>query len=192
MVLIGICGKKSNGKDTIAEYINYKYKFKQYSFAKPLKDICKHLFFLSENQLNGSAKEIIDDRWKTTPRTILQFVGTDLFRNQIKQIIPHIGENFWIEHFKLYYTNNINTNVVVSDIRFQNESKCVKDLNGIVIKIIRPDIISNDEHESEKNIDKITDIDYVVYNDGTKEQLYKKIDNIIKSRYPGLDLRFEF
>ena len=40
---------------------------------------------------------------------------------------------------------------------------------------------NEDSHESEKGIDLIKSYDYEINNNGTLEQLYNKVDNIIKN-----------
>ena len=183
-MIIGFCGQAGAGKDTIADYLIKKYNFEKIPLAKPLKEACSILFDLNEEQLYGSLKETEDENWKTTPRIILQYFGTDIFRNDIKKIIPGLGDNFWINLFKKKYLNkkkdNKDLRVVVSDIRFKNEIDVVQELGGLVIKIIRTNMDNSDAHESERNIKNLK-CDYEIINDGTKEDLYKKIEVILKN-----------
>ena len=72
MSLIACCGKKQVGKNTFADECK---GFIQYAFAKPLKDTCKVLFLLSDEQLYGNLKEIQDKRWGKSPREIMQQFG---------------------------------------------------------------------------------------------------------------------
>ena len=201
-MIIGLCAQKQNGKDTMADYLCQKYKFVKLSFAQPLKDACKILFGFTEEQVNGNKKEILDEKWGVTPRTVLQFVGTDLFRDQMKSIIPNIGEDFWvlclknkIEEIK---KKNSKNNIVISDVRFPNEVKIIHQLGGVVVKITRPSttesktssletkneenktnssVIGNSstQHSSERMIDLIKE-DALIENDGTIMQFYEKID----------------
>lgn len=89
---IGICGRKFNGKDTLAEYLVKNHGYEQMAFAKPIKDISKILFGFNDEQLYGSKKEEIDERWNTTPRQMMQYIGTDMFRKD-----PGFGEHFWVK-----------------------------------------------------------------------------------------------
>lgn len=169
-MLIGIIGKKESGKDTLGDYLVNNYQYQKYSFALPLKKVCKELFLLDDEQLiNHTLKETIDTRWGLSPRQMLQKVGTDLIRN-------NINENFWILHFKFWYNNNKN-NIVITDCRFQNEVNIIKELGGIVIKLNR-NTERIDTHISE-DIDKLTGFDYTLDNNSTKEQLYKSIDTLL-------------
>jgi dephospho-CoA kinase len=154
--LIGLLAKKRNGKDTVADYLVENYGFIKLSFADPVKQACKHIFSLTNEQLYGDKKEIIDHYWKKTPRELLQIVGTDMFRN-------NFDKHIWIKSLKKKYLdiikNNQNANIVISDVRFLNELQSIHQLNGVVIKIIRPNIQSCDNHESENNINYIKKFD---------------------------------
>ena len=62
--VIGICGKKRAGKDTVGEIIqkNINHYSRIYHMAKPLKESVKILYDLNYEQLHGFSKDIIDDR----------------------------------------------------------------------------------------------------------------------------------
>lgn len=180
-MLIGIIGKKGSGKDTTADYLISKYNFIKKSFADPLKKACKELFLLSDEQLYGKEKEIPDNRWyNCTPRIMLQYVGTDLLRDQLNIIMPELNKNIFINHFKLWYNKekDFNKYIVIPDVRFINEMETIRELNGIIIKIERNNN-NDDMHISEKEMEQITLFDYIIDNNGTKNDLYKKIDSLI-------------
>lgn len=181
-MLVGVLGKKGSGKDTISDYICNKYNFEKMVLAEPLKNACKELFNFSDEQLYGRLKEVDDEQWGISPRKALQWLGTDVFRNKINELNPDIGNNFWINLLKIKYLQklkeNENIKIIVSDVRFQNEIDMIHQLGGCVIKLNRPSINNNDLHESEKNIDYLSG-DFTIINDGTLEELYKKVDEII-------------
>ena len=186
-MLIGITGLQGAGKDTIADIIikqqnGKNYEFEKKSLAEPIKKISKELFLLSDEQLYSDNKNIIDNRWGITPRKIFQTIGTDIFRNHLNDFFPNLynfinNESFWINHFKEWYKNNDNKYIIIPDIRFEDEAKMVKNLNGIIIKVIRDSCI-NDEHESEKNIINIKE-DFLIYNNFNINILKEKIIDIL-------------
>ncbi|ARF09646.1 deoxynucleoside monophosphate kinase [Indivirus ILV1] len=180
-MLIGVLGHKFSGKDTTANYLIKKYNFKRIAFADPLKEACRILFNFDDDQLYGDKKEIIDQRWGIMPRTAFQYLGTDIFRNKINEIIPNIESSFWVKLCMDNYEKNkkLDYNVVISDVRFQNEINAIREKNGIIIKIIRPNLQVNDNHASE-NISELNG-DYEIYNDGSLEDLYGKIDKILEN-----------
>jgi len=186
MVVIGLLGKKHVGKDTFADYLVQEYGFIKLTLAKPLKDICQILFDFSHEQLyDDKLKEIVDPRWGVSPRVLMQYIGTDILRNDISRII-NVGSQFWIKKLRFKCINvlkkNPNAHIVISDLRFDNECDLAHEFNGTVIKINRKDYNIIDGHESEKNIDLVKNYDIVVKNDSTIKKLYKKIDDIV-SKY---------
>ena len=85
-------------------------------------------------------------------------------------------DSIWIFAFKRWYQNNKHKDVIVSDVRFENEAQCIRDMGGVLIYIDRYSE-NQDEHESEKNIEKIK-CDYVIKNKKTIIDLYKNFDKL--------------
>lgn len=211
MVLIGVMGKKRHGKDTVGDYITNRHNFDKTAFAKPLKDMCRIGFLLTDDELNGCNKEIKNQYWGKSTREILQFVGTEMFREKLQELMPELGSDFWVRRFQVYYESqrklaeaeletvrpvlekyskrddvksflrDLQYNCVVTDVRFQNECDIIKQLGGIVIKVDRPGLESNDEHVSEKTIDSITGYDYKIVNDGSFDDLHHKIEKVLEN-----------
>ena len=85
--------EKNLGKDTNADLIALEYGYQKVNFANPLKEAYRHMFGLTDGQLYGSLKETKDDYWDASPRTLLQFIGTNLFRKQFNQ-------NVWVSRLE--------------------------------------------------------------------------------------------
>ena len=87
------------------------------------------------------------------------------------------GKDVWVNSTKekILKINNEKTNCFVPDIRFDNEAKVIKDTNGIIVKLTRPnnDIVS--QHNSENNN---FDYDYLIENNGSLQNLFYKIMNL--------------
>ena len=181
--IIGIVGKKHHGKDTIADMFVDRYNFKKISFANPLKEGCRHIFGLTYEQLYGDKKDVVDEYWRVTPRRLLQFVGTELFRNQLSKLIPDIGSSIWVKCVEKTILDNPNTNYVISDIRFQDELDMLKKHNSFIFKVDRPDLSNRDEHISGKGIDEIEGYDKLVLNDSTIDKLHNEITRTINIKY---------
>lgn len=176
-MLIGLTGHKRVGKSTLAKFIVENYNFKEFAFAEPLKQICKILFDLDDSQIYEN-KEEYDERWKTTPRNMLQIVGTELFRNELPKHLPQIHESMMVKLMSLNLDKH--QNIVISDIRFKDEEDFVKKNGGIIIKIIKKGC-DGDNHESEK-IDGIK-YDYMINNDLSYDVLYKNFQNIFENLF---------
>ena len=184
--LIGIIGLKSSGKDTVGDYLVSQFGFTKYAFAQPVKQVCKTIFSLSDEQLYDRAlKEQKDPRWGISPREMFQRVGTDFGQFAIFKIFPELKgklsyRELWVKIFEQWYNDNSNLDIVVTDVRFKHEAKKIKDLGGQIIKINRK-LGENDNHISELELNQIPKehIDYEIDNNYKLVDLYSQIDTLI-------------
>ena len=180
-------GVKGSGKTTCAKYLVEKYKFMEKSFGECLKRACQIIFLLSDRQILGTQieKETPDSKWfDCTPRKMLQYLGTDLLRNQMYIIMPELKCDIFIRHMLLWHQNQLSKNsdisLVISDVRFQNEADFVKFLGGNVVKLIKENTNDNiDTHASEIEINNIINYDFIITNNNTVDSLLQKIDAYI-------------
>lgn len=184
LMIIGITGRKQSGKDTVGNYLVKNHGFVRVAFADVLKEACRIIFHLDDEQLYGNAKEIIDSNWQHTPREILQKVGTELFRDELPKHLK-ISNDIWIRSVNIQIRNLSKqgyTRFVVTDVRFKNEFDFVMNLRGgVTWKVIRQSIMhtqSEDLHASEAQIDTFR-CNCEFYNDRTKRELYNMINNEI-------------
>lgn len=168
-MIIGIMGQKFNGKDTIADYICKTYHFKKLAFATVLKSVCTLIYNLSHTQLNSNDKETVDLRYNKSPRQIMQDIG-----QKLKELDPDI----WINHLN-EERKKTSKNIVISDVRFQNEVDYINKNGGIIIKVINPRIFSNDTNISETELLSNINYNVLVINDSSKQELYYKLDTIM-------------
>jgi len=185
MVLLGIMGPIGSGKSTVANHLVKKHGFVEKSFAEPLKKACQELFLFTNDQMFGTQDQKMtpDERWfGCSPRTALQFVGTELLRDNLNTIMPGLGKNIFTHHFTIWYLNEIAKNpdikVVVSDVRFQNEVNVIHSLGGSVIKITR-DMTTTSTHASEVDMQSIMNFDHQVLNTSSLDNLYELVDTIV-------------
>lgn len=191
MKIILLVGNKRVGKDTCANEL-VKNNYIQFSFAKFLKKSLQPLFDWTNETFNDDNKERIDNYWNITPRKMCQELGTEFLRDycssfldlniihpitkEIKKVSFHI-KRLHKEILKYY---NTNTNIIISDGRFQDEIDYVKWLNGKIIKIVRNTNLNEfSNHKSETGIDNLINIDYILLNNGTKEELINKLKSVI-------------
>lgn len=139
-MLIGITGLIGAGKDTIASHLVEKYNYERYSWATPLKDITSILFDWDRPMLEGSTpeqraeREVVDPWWSAkmgkdwSPRIALQIMGTEVMRNALH-------EDIWV----LAGMHRIagKPNVVISDTRFPNEIKAIREMGGKIWNVRR-------------------------------------------------------
>ncbi|MFW5847665.1 MAG: hypothetical protein ACOCVF_01985 [bacterium] len=127
---------------------------------------------------------------KYTYREALQYVGTDLLRNQFHNDVwvnclfskykrEELGEDRHKGEKYMVYGDY--PKWIISDVRFPNEAKRIKELGGILILVKRPE---TDElagnHISETALDDYSGFDEIIYNDSTLDELLNKTKSIIK------------
>lgn len=140
-MIIGVVGFIGSGKDTIADYLVNIHEFRRESFANTLKDAVSSVFGWPRDMLEGRSKssrewrDQVDPWWSErlgrniTPRCILQQWGTEVCRHGFH-------DDIWIASLenKLRHSQD---DVVISDCRFPNEIRAIRDQGGIVIRVIR-------------------------------------------------------
>lgn len=125
--LIGISGKAGSGKDTLGSYISERYGYHHESFARPLKEALNTIFNWDMDKWNDREwKEQILPEFEVSPRSLVQTLGTEWGR---KMIDPDL----WVKLLGL----KIKFPCVITDVRFPNEAKFIKENNGLVIKLSR-------------------------------------------------------
>lgn len=111
-----------------------------------------------------------------TPRSLLQFFGTDYRRAQ--------DPLYWVKQAEKKLQSNVHS--AVSDGRFLNEVKMVVDNGGVTVRISRPDApsISNMTHASETELDGFV-ADYELLNTGSLEDYHNQIRMLLKELLYG-------
>ena len=156
MKIIGLSGKMQSGKTTVAEYLEdeltcdfqYCSYFEQVNFADAIRWVVWDLFVRPVDGVSGNPRDFKNQSKKETIhpcgasyRSILQRVGY-----QMRGIWPDI----WIEWWKLHIQDFDQDDqfFIVSDVRFPNEVKAIQDMGGIVIRLTRNPVNSDDETET--------------------------------------------
>jgi hypothetical protein len=173
---IALIAHKQSGKTTVANYLEAKGTHKRLSFADPVKQDCIEMlnFMLQREEADPIITyKIIQDHKEETFRTLLQWYGTDFWRNFMGD--PEHWINAYLRAFEAWGETE---DIVCDDLRFPNEAEALHKAGFFLIKIERPGLESNDQHESEAFIDSIHG-DTLLINDGTELQLCEAVDKII-------------
>lgn len=166
---------------------NYYGKWQVKKYAGKLKEIVALLTGCTVRDLENQdfKNKELGDEWINTNsvingydiskppkyRELLQWIGTEAMRNVIHQ-------NVWVN--ALFSDYNEESKWIISDMRFPNEMEAVKKRGGITIRIERPNT-NKGTHPSETALDNV-EFDYVIQNDGTKEDLIEKVYTILKKQ----------
>ena len=172
--ILSIAGLERSGKDSVGDYLVEHHGFQKDSFAAPLKEACRAIFGLDDRHLFGDLKEEMHPFWKTTPRDILQRVGTEAFRNGFDQDV-------WIKSLQ-YRLQGKAGFWVISDARFINEVEAIKSWGGKVYRVDRPGIesaIATNQHTSETALNDYNGWDGVISNAGSLPDLYAETRRVL-------------
>jgi hypothetical protein len=202
-VIIGLAGQAASGKDTVAGFLlpllnnMGNFSFVRDSFAGNVKKIFAQAFKVDLDFIEDwKRKEQAPQSFLVSVRKGLQMIG-DGFR-QIKSDV-------WIEFVLKDPVNDL----VISDVRYCNEAINIKRRQGLNICLIRPDMINNDQNDSEKIMGQIAChfadmgydgpivydelypmFDYFLINDGDLKKLEDRVTNqlfpFIKSKVDNL------
>jgi hypothetical protein len=160
-IIIGIAGDIDAGKDTVAKTIQYTFlrskieaeggypsslipskdilkngkiqgsPFVIKKFADKLKNIICILINCTRKDLENQEfkKRSLGPQWNNfTVREMLQRVGTELFRK-------HLSEDTWVN--ATFVDLKPDSMWILSDMRFPNEMKKIKEEGGITVKVVR-------------------------------------------------------
>ena len=151
-MIVGLCGFAGAGKSTVANYLVDQYDFTRLSFAAALKDVCAALFHWDRARLEGRTpedrawREIPDEFWSKkmgqpwTPRYALQYVGTEVMRNNLHR-------NIWVDRIAVQlHALSPNARVVFDDARFSNELSTIESFDGTLLVLGRDTGNFTEEH----------------------------------------------
>lgn len=192
-MFIAIFGQKGNGKSEIAKILrSYFPHYMVTGFAHTIKH---HLCQMTGISMNDLEKYKNDPNpspgWTKNVRTVLQWLGEGMREHTYREV--------WINA-----TTNMKA-AIIQDGRYENEAKAIKAKGGVNILVVRPDkYVHNAAHPSEswvgdvalayratigplgyfgdsiEYMDKWYNeyrqlFDFVIWNDGTIDQLNEKV-----------------
>lgn len=183
MKLIGFTGAMGSGKSTAINLIDAlarDYTLVNIKFAKPLYDIQEAIYQRIETVYRRPESFEKD-------RKLLQWIGTEFGRSLDKDLWIKL----WKQEVQETYLDNkwINFNegnllITCDDLRFDNEAQAVKDMGGIIIKLVSDKNLERittaegiKNHPSEQGVDNKY-LDYIIENNGNIEDLRSSLCEI--------------
>jgi hypothetical protein len=207
-MIIGVCGFIGSGKDTVADYLQNFHEFRRDSFASTLKDAVSAVFGWDRELLEGRTKEArewreqVDPWWaerlgmpELTPRWILQYWGTEVCRKGF-------NDDIWIASLENKVRKSKDS-IVISDCRFPNEIKAIKQQGGQVFWVqrgplpewydlaLQENLNGSEEAKWELIRRKVhvsetawvgTEFDAIIDNNGTIQDLYDQVKSLVLDR----------
>lgn len=168
--LIGITGRARSGKDTVADFIISITGGYKYSFADPLKQMLLPLGIDMSEPFWQEHKEATILDYNASPRRLMQTLGTEWGRQLIHPDLWVILANRKLRECA--------RDMVIADIRFENEATWVRSQSGIVIHVLRKSAVPVEQHVSEAGINFEVG-DYWIDNDGTLGELKTEVIQLL-------------
>lgn len=199
-MIIGLSGQKQSGKDTVAAYLVKEHGFERKAFADPLKQSVAALFGIPFSYIDklkmddvlvgiGRIGQPEYDQWiqydgevskGLTFREFLQRYGTEAHRDIF-------GQDFWLDYtlpVQGFYPGRA---IVVTDVRFSNEARRIRELGGMVVRILNGKAyeewgnrVDDGDHAARHSSEVIDfDWDYMIDNNGSFSDLYACVEDML-------------
>lgn len=196
---IGLSGFAGSGKTTAAQYLETKYGYTRLHIAEPLRDMLAALlrrFGMNSPEINyyleGGGKESVIPCLGVTSRHAQISLGTRWGREGMHP-------NLWVDCWQ--YTASEVDAAMNDSVRFPNEERTIRALNGVTILIVRPGCgpaafkgrvgrwlyqmfgLMQGVHDSER-VDRLNP-DYLIHNTGSVEDLNWCLDAVMRMQDQG-------
>jgi len=169
-MLIGLAGLARSGKSTAAEALCDELGFVELSFADPIRKAVKSIFSLTDEQVYGAEKETVIPWLGKSPRQLMQSLGTEWGRHCV-------ADDVWMRLVDRDISRH--GDVVVSDLRFENEAAFIRERGGVVIHIQRPICEQVNAHESELGVKVLAD-DVELVNDRDRDAFVELVCDVVQ------------
>jgi hypothetical protein len=163
-MIIGLVGRARSGKDTIALMMT---SFHISRIAQPVKDSLKSLYGWDNRHIEGPFKEVVDPYVSKSPRQAMIETAERVKRES--------GNDFFI---KMLLDSWDGKNIVIPDVRFQNEIDAIRRYGGVLVKVVREGCSA---FVSEDHIDDLV-TDYTVHNTSLLN-LHSQVADVLESVY---------
>lgn len=155
-IMIAFGGQAGMGKDTAADILkelldNRGFKTYRTSFAEGVKFIFCNTFGVERSTMEFTKRNSTPmENFEVTTRQALQKIG-DGFREIKKTVwIEQLLER--VNQIKTDKTNKTETITLISDLRYENEAKVLKEKGAVLVLIGRSSFLTDDSNASESYI----------------------------------------
>lgn len=175
-LLIGLTGRASAGKSTVAAMLEEHHAFSQLALADPILEMLCTLFEHAGIDGAWAVERALKEqptRLGFSYRHLAQTLGTEWGRS--------LSPDFWLRVLKLRLADLQAVggfNVVVSDVRFPNEAEFITSQGGVVVRVVRDVSPSARPHASEAHTDTLP-VTTELLNFGSTATLLDQVDRLI-------------
>jgi hypothetical protein len=146
--VIGLTGRKGCGKSSVAAILARVHDFHIRSFASPIKEMLEAMGIPKNYIYDADDKEKPVPGFGKSARYMMQALGTEFGRHLVH---PDV----WIRALK-NKLDRMAGDVVIDDVRFENEARMIHAYGGMILRIERPHQQNEgvtDTHRSELQLD---------------------------------------
>lgn len=176
-VILAIAGEIASGKGEVASYVTKKYKANMHRYSTMLRDLLKRLY-LDENRENIVAfSTFIRQKWgeDIMSKVIYEDVRKDMVDVVILDGVRRVEDIKYVKQLPNFYLVYVNTDMKIRFERIIKRGENVDD-NSKTFKEFKKD----HKRETELQIRGLkTKADFVIDNNGSKQDLYIQLDKII-------------
>lgn len=178
--LVGISGYAQAGKDTAAQMMGDIAGFERLAFADVLKQVAQDC---NPHLHSGGtlALAVLHGGWEATKRRAPE--ARIFLQNLGVAVREHIDPDAWVT--AVMRQVHPGGRYVISDVRFDNEYRAIKERGGVVVRVTRPGTGPANAHVSECALDG-HDFDAVLINDGDLDRLRDRVRLFLRSMNGGL------
>jgi len=191
-MIIALSGYAQSGKDACANFIReIDPDFEIKKFSHKLKVVASILTGIPVDKFEDQdfKKTTMGDEWTyvgipLTIRDFLQRLGTEAVRNNLHHnawvnalMSGYRKEKWsgWVDNIRFDYPAS---KWVITDCRFPNEAKAVKERGGVIVRVERTGVHPVNAHPSETALDSWK-FDHIIVNTGTLEDLKTSIQILL-------------
>ncbi len=172
-IIIGISGYARSGKDTASEALTDR-GFKRMAFADALKADLKEMIGKALSSI-GLDPKLYDDMVannKELARPLMVEYG---------RIMRALYAPYWIDRVQYEMISSGLKEFTITDVRYENEAKMIRESGGIVIGINR--LFVDPANEEERMSFEKFSPDYVIENNDGIDDLHQKVLKIVSERF---------
>lgn len=166
-MIIGISGKIGSGKSTVGQFLVNSLDFAaEINFADALKDHVALLFAAPPAAVRGTQAE----KLQLLPCGLSARVVMQAYGQAVRSLDRDAWVRAWERSVRDVWARNGMVPIVVTDVRYRNEARAIREKGGILIRLLRAPQ-AEDRHASETDLDGWQDWDLSLDNrDQTPDQ----------------------
>jgi len=189
MIVIGVSGYAASGKSEFAKYLKEKYGFKVFEFSEIIEEEARKLKLLEENLSLEEKKRKLSELGKKIRENYgredifaLKIVEKIKSENLEKVVVSGFRNLIEVEVFKREFGKNFYLIFIEVDAKIRYERRKIQDPN---FNLSFEEFLERDKKdEKELGLKELKEVaNFIVENNSSLEDFYKKIDLIIKSLF---------